>query len=113
VHFVNNKFFVWGGRDVDYNFATSFDGINWDFYNNVGLSTCNSIAYGNEMYISVGCSTQNTHIATSSDGVNWNQRQNLSYLGLTTTIQIQSIIYEDGRFVAVGNNRIFISPAFD
>ena len=71
---------------------TSPDGITWTANNNVtGLW---KVIYGNNMFVGIGVHLN--YILTSTDGINWTQRA----IGLVDNLD--SIIYNNGLFVAVG-----------
>ena len=71
---------------------TSTDGINWTISGNI--SGISKVVFGNNMFVGVGYWLN--YILTSTDGVTWTQRA----IGLVD--KLESIIYNNGLFVAVG-----------
>ena len=82
------------------NAMVSSDGITWasqDIISNPSSSPCNSIAYGNGLFVAVfnGGSSPH-HVATSPDGINWTPNDSSSAAG-----SWNSVTYVNGLFVAV------------
>lgn len=70
--------------------------------NTITTNQLNSIAYGNNLYVTVG---NNGYIATSSDKINWTQRNS------PLTQNLKKVIYNGNpkRFIATGDSRAILT----
>ena len=96
--YANNKFMA-----VSYNakVTTSIDGINWSTPISIDPKyTRLGIAYGNGRYVAVG-----GQISTSTDGITWEEPIQI----LDPTIVLQSIVYGDNKFIAVGHDGYIVT----
>lgn len=91
VAFGNGQFVAVGWETI----LTSSDGVNWTPRNSL-TAHLSGIAYGGGLFVAVGGGGT---ILTSSDGADWTvRRSGTAYERLT------SVVYSNGRFVAVGYN---------
>lgn len=99
VNFANDRYFALGGSTT---IASSFDGENWTVHHAGGSlsESMQAIAYGNNVYVATGLSGT---IYISNDGCSWRK----VYSG--TGWPLGSIIFENGKFIAVGNFTIITS----
>lgn len=73
----------------------SVDGITWTSHSMGGLKTCNSMAFGNGVFVAVG---DDGYISTSTNGTIWGTAF------MAGTSKWKSVIYSDGKFVVVGED---------
>lgn len=105
----NGKFMVAGDNGY---ILTSMDGEYWSSQQ-VGSNHWTGIAYGNGKYVAVGYFRGVGYMTTSTDGTNWTTPQ-VTKLSITNSSDgsyrtkrvLNSIIYANGQFVAVGNDGI-------
>jgi hypothetical protein len=73
-------------------------GLQWEFQTNSRLfdGVASNIAFGNGIYVAIGYNGSTSKVSTSSDGINWTERT------VGTSVQLHSICYGNGLFVAVG-----------
>jgi hypothetical protein len=81
----------------------SVDGITWTSHSTGGLKTCNSMAFGNGVFVAVG---DDGYISTSTNGTIWGTAF------MAGTSKWKSVIYSDGKFVVVGEDG-YISSSND
>lgn len=94
VDFNGSDLFVIGGTAGG--MATSADGISWtNRTSSFGASNVTGAAFGNGTWVAVGGSAK---IATSANGVAWSQVSN------PFSVQINSVTFGGGLFVAVAND---------
>jgi hypothetical protein len=86
---------------------SSADGITW---NGVAGPSMTSVAFGNGMFVGVMLGGQ---IRTSLDGLTWTPRSAPTPAILVGTDNFNSIVYGNGKFVAVTNNRDKIITSSD
>lgn len=97
---VNEQTFVYCHRSVSYSSGTAVyvstnAGNSWTGYQVSALTgTTNSVAYGAGLFVIVGTEGR---IFTSTNGVTWTSRTS----GTSSTLSY--IVFENGRFVVVGN----------
>ncbi|MEZ5276783.1 MAG: S8 family serine peptidase [Opitutaceae bacterium] len=96
-----NDVFVAAGREF---IAYSIDGITWTVKQGVELQHVSFLAYGNGVHIAL--STDGT-IQTSADGRTWTTKGKASPSGVGASIQ--SLIFHQGRFLAIGDRSIIQS----
>lgn len=87
--------------------TTSTDGINWSEEIQVDGCQMTNIEYVNGIFIATGSKVQINNkdlynIAVSSDGKNWTLK--------TVEHSSYDVVYANGKFVAVGYQRVYISP---
>lgn len=79
------------------------DGITWTSRSTGELRTCNSMAFGNGVFVVVG---DDGYISTSTNGTIWGTAF------MTGTSKWKSVTYSDGKFVVVGEDG-YISSSND
>lgn len=85
------------------NHGYSTDGSTWIRVDWSGVLSCNKIVYGNDKFVAVG--SQNL-IAYSSDGQAWTEVLNPPFVTSGNPDNIYNITFGDGKFIAVGGNKI-------
>ena len=90
--------------------ATSADGLTWAVNNGPVINTisaCNTICFGNGVFVAMRGNTKGNIAISSVDGSNW---VGSSGFGLTSSGKtIESVCYGNGIFVAVGDGQILTS----
>ena len=81
---------------------TSVDGINWTSRGYYVGRYFQSIAYGNQLFVTVG---DQGDVFTSPDGIHWTLRNS------TTQNSLWKVTFGNGRFVAVGGGGTIITSA--
>jgi hypothetical protein len=106
---INNQFVGISSTQIGF----SSDGISWSVNTFALQSYLHSLAYGNGIYVAVGCGTYcgdgaTENVLTSYDGVTWTARTGAADNNWT------SVTYGNGLFVAVAQtgtgNRVMTSP---
>jgi len=85
------------------NHGYSTDGSTWIRVDWSGVLSCNKIVYGNNKFVAVG--SQNL-IAYSSDGQAWTEVLDPPFVTGGNPDNIYNITFGDGKFIAVGGNKI-------
>jgi len=97
-----NGRFVAGSKDGKMAYST--DGTYWTAVTNsiFGTEPIYKITYGNGMFIAVGGGSSGSKMAYSTNGTSWTAVTNNTFSSIPSAIN--GIIYDNGKFVAVGSN---------
>ena len=99
IYYKNNKYLICGSKNNTAVISISEDLELWDNFTLNQTSIIKDIAYGNGKYIAVGISYETgCKVYSSLDGINWD------LIADNFTTNLNSIIYDDTKFVTVGSN---------
>lgn len=91
--YVDGRYFSVRGGDV----YSSTDAMTWEHISTLGANLPVAMAYGNGRFVAVG-----DGIISSTAGVNWTA-------GYDTGVQLESVAFGGGMFVAVGRNGTIVT----
>ena len=94
--FINDKFYALGAGKI----AVSSDGLDWTLTENSTIGG-GKIAWGNNIFASVGSNVAGDYIKTSSDGITWNEISYTSFDFFDDAIDY--IAWGNDKFIAAGS----------
>ena len=100
--FGDGVFVAAGYSGLNSEIFTSVDGVNWTLRSSYVGRFFESIAYGNQMFVTVGAQGD---VFSSPDGIHWTLRNS------TTQNALWKVTFGNGRFVAVGDEGTIITSA--